>query len=255
MIEASARAHGLPVSFFTRLIWRESSFRTHVTSRAGAQGVAQFMPGTAAERGLVDPFDPEQAIPKSAHLLADHVRQFGNIGLAAAAYNGGPGRVAGWLAGKDELRAETRSYVIAITGLSAEQWAARAREPAESKDQAPSVGQSCLQQVASLRRGIGGRELFGGSGGGAIEGPLAPWGVQIAGNFSKSVALASFARARAAYSGILGEGQPMIIGTRMRSRGMAAFYRVRMPAQTRAAANQLCDRLRRVGGSCVVLRS
>ena len=85
MIEAAAATHRLPVDFFTRLIWQESSFRPGVTSRAGAQGAAQFMPGTAAERGLADPFDPEQAIPKSADLLDDLRRRFGNLGLAAAA--------------------------------------------------------------------------------------------------------------------------------------------------------------------------
>src|ERR1043165_10002446 len=52
MIESAAGAHQLPVDFFTRLIWQESSFRPGVTSRAGAQGVAQFMPGTAQERKL-----------------------------------------------------------------------------------------------------------------------------------------------------------------------------------------------------------
>ncbi len=88
MIEAAATKHHMPVDFFTRLIWQESSFRPGVSSRAGAQGVAQFMPGTASERGLADPFDPEQAIPKSAELLSDLRTRFGNLGLAAAAYNG-----------------------------------------------------------------------------------------------------------------------------------------------------------------------
>src|SRR6188472_2995943 len=123
MIETAATAHNLPVDFFTRLIWQESSFRPHVTSGAGAQGVAQFMPGTAAERRLADPFDPEQAIPKSAELLADLRGRFGNIGLAAAAYNGGPARVEAWLAGRGSLPWETRNYVSAITGRTAEQWA------------------------------------------------------------------------------------------------------------------------------------
>src|SRR5437868_12062663 len=127
MIEGAAARHRLPVDFFTRLIWQESSFRTHVTSGAGAQGVAQFMPGTAAERRLGDPYDPEQAIPKSAELLADLRSRFGNLGLAAAAYNGGPARVEAWLAGRGGLPAETREYVSAITGRSAEDWAALAR--------------------------------------------------------------------------------------------------------------------------------
>src|SRR5437868_14449289 len=100
MIEGAAGKHHLPVDFFTRLIWQESSFRPQVTSHAGAQGVAQFMPGTAAERRLTDPYDPEQAIPKSAELLADLRGRFGNIGLAAAAYHGGPARVEAWLSGR-----------------------------------------------------------------------------------------------------------------------------------------------------------
>ena len=53
LIETAAKAQNLPVSFLTRLIWRESSFQPDVTSLTGAEGVAQFMPGTAAERGPI----------------------------------------------------------------------------------------------------------------------------------------------------------------------------------------------------------
>src|SRR5205823_6421858 len=66
-------------------------------SGARAQGIAQFMPGTAAERRLLDPFDPVQALPKSAEFLRELRDQFGNLGLAAAAYNAGPRRVQDWL--------------------------------------------------------------------------------------------------------------------------------------------------------------
>src|SRR4029453_3053840 len=88
------------IDFFTRLIWQESRFDPAAVSRAGAQGVAQFMPATASWRGLADPFDPVKAITKSAKLLHDLRREFGNLGLAAAAYNAGPGRVRDWLAGR-----------------------------------------------------------------------------------------------------------------------------------------------------------
>ena len=115
LVDSSARAQGLPVSFLTRLIWQESNFRPNVSSSAGAQGVAQFMPGTAGERGLVDPFDPEAAIPKAASLLAELRQRFGNLGLAAAAYNAGPARVAKWLAEGGELPLETQNYVLTIT--------------------------------------------------------------------------------------------------------------------------------------------
>lgn len=246
LIETSARARNLPVPFFTRLIWQESSFRTTVISHAGAQGVAQFMPGTARERGLQDPFDLEQALPAAAGLLRDLSDRFGNLGLAAAAYNGGPSRVAAWLAGTGGLPAETRDYVVRITGRAAEEWAAQGTGAAGAAAPDPSGPQSCLQVTASLRR----------PGAAAVaEAPLAPWGVQLAGHFSKEVALASFNRARKTYGSVLGDIRPMIVGTRLRTRGPRTFYRVRVPATTRAVANALCDRLRNAGGSCVVLPS
>ena len=81
IVETSARAEGLPADFFTKLIWRESSFRPNAVSPACAQGVAQFMPGTANERGLIDPFDPASAIPASARFLNELKLRFGNLGL------------------------------------------------------------------------------------------------------------------------------------------------------------------------------
>jgi soluble lytic murein transglycosylase-like protein len=83
----------LPLAFLTRRIWQKSRFDPRAVSRAGAQGVAQFIPKTAAWRGLENPFDPIQAITKSAEILHDLRRQFGNFGLAAAAYNAGHKRV------------------------------------------------------------------------------------------------------------------------------------------------------------------
>ena len=264
LIDESAKARGLPVPFLTRLIWRESSFRVGVVSSAGAQGVAQFMPGTARERGLLDPFDPEQAIPHAAHLLADLKTQFGNLGLAAAAYNGGAGRVSKWLSGEGGLPAETRAYVAAITGMPAEDWRggtagtitypeggapeAKAKETKETKPEAPVT---CLQVTASLRIPSRGDRFALGPN----EGPAAPWGIQLAGNFSKALALQSFNRARSAYAGVIGEARPMIIGTRLRNRGTRAFYRIRLPAQSRQAADDLCGRIRKVGGACIVLRT
>jgi hypothetical protein len=257
MIEGAATKHRVPVDFFTRLIWQESSFRPGVSSRAGAQGVAQFMPGTAAERGLADPYDPEQAIPKSAELLSDLRRRFGNLGLAAAAYNGGPARVEAWLAGRGGLPGETRGYVSIITGRTADDWAsdARGERPDVAQEGPPT---RCLVLVAAFRRGTDRRvmEAYVGPIVGPIEeSPLAPWGVQVAGNFSKAIALASYARARERHASLLSDVTPMVIGTRIRSRGTHAFYRVRIPAATREAATDICGKLRRQGGACVVLKS
>jgi len=103
-------------------LFQESGFRPGVISSAGALGIAQFMPETAADRGLDNPFDPLQAIPESARLLRDLSRRFGNLGLAAAAYNAGPKRVEDWLTKKGKLPQETQHYVKTITGWPADTW-------------------------------------------------------------------------------------------------------------------------------------
>src|SRR6266851_147495 len=246
LIEGSARANQLPVAFFARLIWRESSFRAAVVSPAGAEGIAQFMPGTARERGLADPFDPELAIPKAAGLLADLRRQFGSLGVAAAAYNAGPARVLGWLHGQGELPAETRAYVRFVSGRDVAEWTSSGSSAPTAVVAEPAEAQSCLALAADLRHGQG--EDLGFA-------PLAPWGVQLAGNFSKGLALAAFERARQRYAGIVGEAHPMIIGRLLRSRGTRPFYQVRLPAGSRAVAEALCSRIQSVGGSCVAMRS
>ncbi len=72
--------------------------------------------------GLKDPFDPLQAIPASAKFLRRLFDQFGNLGLAAAAYNAGGGRIERWLSRRSTLPKETRDYVVIITGHKAEAW-------------------------------------------------------------------------------------------------------------------------------------
>ena len=153
LVEASARAHGLPVEFFARVIWQESQFRADAVgpvTRSGkrAQGIAQFMPGTAAERRLLNPFDPIQALPKSAEFLSDLRRQFGNLGLAAAAYNAGPRRVREWLSGLGPMPAQTRHYVYAITGAPVKQWS-KGGDAADKKQQS---GADCGTLMAMLKR-------------------------------------------------------------------------------------------------------
>src|SRR5436190_131218 len=92
-------------------------------SPAGAQGIAQFMPQTAAMRGLVNAFEPLQALRESASYLRELRITFrGNLGLAAAAYNAGPAQVEAWLAGRRLLPFETQAYVRIVTGYAAEAW-------------------------------------------------------------------------------------------------------------------------------------
>src|SRR5712672_3537825 len=142
MIEAAAKANDLPLEFFARVIWQESRFQADAVgpvTRSGrrAQGIAQFMPGTANERRLLDPFDPVQALPKSAEFLSELRNQFGNLGLAAAAYNAGPRRVQEWLTGSGYMPQETRNYVIAITGTTVDGWATLGKN-GKPPDRAPN---------------------------------------------------------------------------------------------------------------------
>ena len=93
----------------------ESNFNPFAESGAGAQGIAQFIPSTAAAYGLRDPFDPEAAIDAQAHLMSDLLRRFGSPSLALAAYNAGPAAVAA--CGCVPAIPETQAYVSRILGL------------------------------------------------------------------------------------------------------------------------------------------
>jgi hypothetical protein len=242
IVETSAKAEGLPLGYFTRLIWRESAFRPNAVSPAGAQGVAQFMPGTATARGLVDPFDPASAIPASAKYLAELARKFGNLGLAAAAYNAGETAVDKWLDDKGQLPLETQDYVIAITGHDADEW----RTPAPP-ELAASQGPSCLSLIAGMRTTPGVSPI--------VSGWFAPWGVQIAASFSREAAMRAFERVQHDFYSVVGGKNPFVLGSAVRSRGFRPFYRVRLPAQSRPEAEKLCASLEAAGGACVVLRS
>ena len=122
-LAASANKHGLPIAFFGNLIYQESGLKPRVVSHVGARGIAQFRPGSARMVGLRNPFNPREALPASAKFLRSLLHQFGNnYGLAAAAYNAGPGKVSRWLKHRTVLPKETRDYVMTITGQHADKW-------------------------------------------------------------------------------------------------------------------------------------
>ncbi len=115
-IARAALRWNVPTSLLAAQLYAESNFNPFATSGAGAQGIAQFMPGTARAYGLRDAFDPEAAIDAQAHLMSDLLREFGGkVGLALAAYNAGPGAVRRY--GGIPPFAETRAYVAKILGL------------------------------------------------------------------------------------------------------------------------------------------
>jgi hypothetical protein len=237
------------------VIWQESRFRPDAIgpmTRSGqrAQGIAQFVPGTASERGLLDPLNPVQALPKSAEFLAELREQFGNLGLAAAAYNAGPRRVQEWLSGTGGMPSETRNYVYAITGSSVEEWA-KAGKGGKQPERMPTS--SCRELMALLKQAP--NPFIAGLEQRVTLAAARQWGVQLAAGFSRDKALAMYGRAVSKLAAVIGNRDPSILTSRLRSRGPAAFYQVRFGADTRAEADDLCNRIRKAGGACFVLRN
>jgi soluble lytic murein transglycosylase-like protein len=114
-IERAAARWNVSAGVLAAQLMAESNFNPFAVSVAGAQGIAQFMPGTARAYGLDDPFDAPAAIDAQAHLMSDLLRQFGSVSLALAAYNAGPAPVVACDCVPDYP--ETQAYVARILGL------------------------------------------------------------------------------------------------------------------------------------------
>jgi hypothetical protein len=249
IISKEAQRRALPEAFLARLIWKESAFNPGAVSPKGAQGIAQFMPSTADERGLGDPFQPAQALPASASLLSELRALFGNLGLAAAAYNAGEKRVRDWLDGRGGLPAETRDYVFSITGRAASDWAETAAGYV-----IPPIGKGadfltdCVQLAS---RGAAPAP----PGPRTRSGKWKPWGIQVAGSHSEAVALASFERLKSKFADLLAGADPLVIRKRNPGMGPRRMVNVRIGADSRSEADRLCAKLLAQGGACVVLKN
>lgn len=243
-IASAAARNTLPLAFFSRLIWQESRFDPLVVSSKGARGIAQFMPATATWRGLQNPFDPMEAIAKAAQLLDELRREFGNIGLAAAAYNAGSGRVRQWLARRQTLPRETQHYVRVVTGQSAEDWTASTPAtpelttltdiPCRPNEAAPATGPSPQTSAA-------------------VAAPRFEWAVQLAGSSSRTQATLAWTELKQKYTSLLAGREPLLVETKLS--GGISWYRVRIGAEGFERANDLCAHLRIAGANCLVQRN
>jgi hypothetical protein len=242
-IEQSAGEYGLPVEFFARVIWQESRFKTHAVSPKGAEGIAQFMPATAEFRGLADPFDAIAALHKAAGYLAELRKAFGNLGLAAAGYNAGPGRISAWLAGTGALPSETRNYVAITTGRSADEW--KSSSPPKDAETALPHGLPCTALAHLIMPKPQQAEPAVPS--------LPRWGLQLAANWSEGVAWASYHRVEKQYASVLGGHEAAAVKTRAYGRGGATQYAIRISGNDFSALQKLCNKLVMAGGACVVL--
>jgi len=249
LLESAARANGLPIEFFVRLIWRESRFRPTTvgpSTRSGkhALGIAQFMPATAAERNLLDPLNPIEALPKAAEFLNDLRGQFGNLGLAAAAYNAGPGRVRAWMAGAASMPAQTRAYVEAVTGNSVDRWAAGQGLEVNAESVSCETLMAKLKQppttfLAALQQHV-------------VTGVIQPWGAILGADRSRPEILDRYAALQRRFTAVLAGRDPILLE---RGPGSLPRYQVRVGTESRAAANDICKRIHLAGGDCVVLRN
>jgi hypothetical protein len=244
-VEEDAAANGLPVEFFARVIWQESRFNARAVSPKGAQGIAQFMPQTADWRGLTDPFDPIEALKNSASYLHDLQTKFGNLGLAAAGYNAGPGRVSAWLAGRRTLPDETRNYVAIITGWTADEWASPS--PPQTAETTIPQGVPCTR-LANLI--LAPKEQAQ-----RIASYVPRWGMQLTANWSESKAWAVYRMIAKQYAALIGDREPIVVRSRGIGLGSALRYNIRIADDNRGYLEKFCNKLIAAGGACVVLRN
>ena len=244
-VEQDAAENALPVEFFARVIWQESRFNAQAVSKKGAQGIGQFMPATADWRGLIDPFDPIEALKNSAGYLHDLKEQFGNLGLAAAGYNAGPARVAAWLAGRRSLPEETRNYVAIVTGWTADDWAAPS--PPQTPETTIPQGVPCTR-LANLI-------LAPKDEAQRIASYVPKWGMQLTANWSESKAWAIYRSIQKQYATLIGDREPIVVRSRGIGLGSALRYNIRIADDDRRYLEKFCNTLIAAGGACVVLRN
>lgn len=242
-ISQLATDYRLPEAYFARLIWQESRFDFLAISPAGAQGIAQFMPGTARLRAVRNAFDPAEALYRSAEYLRFLTDKFGNLGLAAAAYNGGEGKVSRYLANTGGLAGETRDYVRIVTGVPVEQWTLPALPDVDFTIEADRpFAESCVRMAEAIsppRFDID-------------PGVWQPFGVIIAQDYSAEKARSIFARVKERYAAVLGGEEVLLLTVINKSFGTRPRFTAMVGRETREAAIALCGKLTAAGGVCRV---
>ncbi len=245
LMEIRSRWRGINPHFIARLINAESRFSPGAVSPAGAEGIAQFIPGTAKRRGLKNPFDPAEALTASIDFLADLKALFGNLGLAAIAYNAGEGAAARFIAG-GRIPLETENYVLTITGRSAQEWRKPdLRHPIPQIDVNKSFTEACPSLVKKP-----GRILIATTN--TATAPRQPWGVVISESFSQNTAIRMFNRIRSGFPADLRERPPMIVPVTNLSMGSRRRYSARIGAASRTQAAEICASLRAHSVICIV---
>lgn len=248
-IEIYAEANALDPGFFARLIWQESRFDPNALSHADAMGIAQFIASTAKLRGLLDPYNPAEALEYSAEYLGELRRRYGNHGLAAVAYNGGEKRADGLVARTGGLARETIDYVKIITGLPAEIWRDAAPEEPDFRLDGEKPFQKACQEMARNRRLTAYPKQVPG------KPVLKKWGVQMAFGITEKRALAQYRQRAKSCRGLVDGRQPDLVWGKSRASPKGGYFFARLGHDTRDAAWNLCRRLKARGCICAVYKN
>lgn len=246
-IERAAVDAQIDKHFLARLLWKESLFQPGAISPKGAEGIAQFIPSTARMVQLDDAFNPAKAIHAAANYLRRLELAFGNIGMAAVAYNGGEGRAGRFRETGGSLPYETRDYVQAITGHDA--WAWRDDPPAPDKIDLRLDGDTPFMQACvtlAAKRNL--REFEG------ARPAVQPWGVLLASHPSRAGVQRQISALQRQLRPVLAGKEISYVHRRVNG-NPRRVYTAQVGAESRGEAARLCQKLQVIGRACIVVRN
>jgi hypothetical protein len=217
---------------------------------AQAHAQAGATPPTPEHREGAQSAEPDAshtslAHPPTADDLCELRDRFGNLGLAAAAYNAGPGRVSAWLASHRPLPGETRNYVAMVTGWTADEWASAS--PPQKPETTIPRGVPCTR-LANLI-------LAPKQEAQRIATYVPRWGVQLAAHLSESKAWALYRERLKRFASLIGDRDPIVLHKQIPGMGRAKRYIITIASDDRAPLDKLCEKLIALDVACDVLRN
>ena len=171
--------------------------------------------------------------------------RFGNLGLAAAAYNAGPGRVSAWLTNHRPLLAETRNYVALVTGWTADEWASSS--PPEKAETTIPQGVPCTRLANLILAPKQERQR--------IAAYIPRWGIQLAAHLSESTAWAIYRDRLKRFGSLIGDREPIVLHKEIPGMGRAKRYIITIADDDRGPLDKLCRKLIAADATCDVLRN